>query len=144
MKLDTDIPGRRALLKEYEWGILAKLWELKAAGTKRNPFKGWASSQMHTWLKEGGYEGSQKYNLRSGQGPVSRSSVIQALNRFVDQGFMDYTEQTGKGGRHKVYRMIVDPPEFQQQVTDTFQKKLEEDVFSSGWSWLPLAVEVDV
>lgn len=143
MKLNTDTPGRRALLKAYEWGILCKLWELKAAGTKRNPFEGWTSGQVHAFLKEKGYKATQKYTGRSGQGPVSRASVIGALNRFVDQGFMDYTERSGKGGWHKVYRLIVDPHEFQQQVTDIFQHKLAE-VFSSGWHRLSLAVEGEV
>lgn len=40
--------------------------------------------------------------------PVSRSSVINFLNSLVDEKIVVYTEETGKGGYHRVYSLA--PP----------------------------------
>ncbi len=34
-------------------------------------------------------------------GSISRTSVIFAMNRFVDQGILGWRDATGKGGHHK-------------------------------------------
>lgn len=37
--------------------------------------------------------------------PISRASIINSLNMMVDEGVLSFTERTGKGGHHRVYRL---------------------------------------
>ncbi len=37
--------------------------------------------------------------------PISRASIINSLNMMVDEEILSFTERTGKGGHHRVYRL---------------------------------------
>ena len=37
--------------------------------------------------------------------PISRASIINSLNMMVDEGVLSFTDRTGKGGHHRVYRL---------------------------------------
>ena len=37
--------------------------------------------------------------------PISRASIINSLNMMVDEEILSFTEVTGKGGHHRVYRL---------------------------------------
>ena len=37
--------------------------------------------------------------------PISRASIINSLNMMVDEGVLQFTEVTGKGGHQRVYRL---------------------------------------
>lgn len=64
-------------------------------------------------------------NVRLGTGKsISRASVIFFLNRRVDQGVLNYTTATGKGGHHRIYSPILD--ELVQKIrTENFRKPVE-------------------
>ncbi|MBW1933231.1 MAG: hypothetical protein JRI56_09530 [Deltaproteobacteria bacterium] len=57
-------------------------------------------------------------------GSISRASVINYLNAMVDEGLITYTEETGKGGHHRVYATKYDEAAFKQQIAGQVIKKL--------------------
>ena len=60
----------------------------------------------------------------------SRASVIFSLNDMVDDGILEYEEESGKGGYHRVYYPKMDREGFTRHVTKTITDKLRE-VFPS-------------
>ena len=54
---------------------------------------------------------------------ISRASIINFLNAMVDESVLDYTERSGKGGYHRVYR-----PKLKETA---FKKFLAEMIISS-------------
>ena len=56
----------------------------------------------------------------------SRASVIFSLNDMVDDGILEYEEETGKGGYHRVYYPKMDREEFAKHVKKTITEKLDE------------------
>ena len=50
--------------------------------------------------------------------PVSRSAIIQFLNKMTEESFIDFTVNTGKGGVHKLYKLTGEGTE------KDFRKKL--------------------
>ncbi len=99
--------GLLCVLKPYQIAVMHYLWDTK---TPR------ISSQVHTYLQDLG-----------GEAAMSRASVINFLNRMVDEGFLDYEEATGKGGYHKVYSlnaMSLDERTFRNQIRLRFDEKL--------------------
>lgn len=79
--------------------------------------------------------GKEKTGVSSGQAyqylqtlpeKKSRASVIFFLNDMVDEGVLDYEEESGKGGYHKIYYQKVDRKQFAEHVTRTVTDKLHE------------------
>ena len=60
----------------------------------------------------------------------SRASVIFSLNDMVDDGILEYEEETGKGGYHRVYYPKRNREEFAKHVKKTITDKPKE-VFPS-------------
>ncbi|MGD2141845.1 MAG: BlaI/MecI/CopY family transcriptional regulator [Candidatus Bathyarchaeota archaeon] len=58
---------------------------------------------------------------------ISRASIINFLNAMVDEGVLDYTEQTGKGGYHRVYMPKLDESEFRKYMAKTMISSLMKD-----------------
>lgn len=105
MKLDTKLEGLGAIWKPYE----IKSIDILLSHEKRQ-------SSGEVWLKV----------LESGI-KISRASVIFFLNRLVDEGLADFTEETGKGGYHKLYGLIADDRyELGSIIIDRFLYKLWE------------------
>jgi len=89
-KFDPSQPGLRKTLKEYEELALRHIWSVGEEG----------AASRSTW---------ETVNMQLGTGKsISRASVINALNRFVDQGVLGWRDATGKGGHHKVYYPLMD------------------------------------
>ena len=57
---------------------------------------------------------------------ISRASVIQAANRFVDNGIWDYITRTGKGGHHKRYYAVLTEEQLWEHLRVTVIKKMVE------------------
>ena len=55
---------------------------------------------------------------------ISRASVINYLNAMVDDGMLDYTETTGKGGHHRVYTIAYTETEFKRRIAELVIIKL--------------------
>ena len=61
-----------------------------------------------------------------GSKTISRASIIFFLNAMCDEGVLDYREETGKGGYHRVYSPKMDEEEFKRHVVKTVISKLSE------------------
>lgn len=64
---------------------------------------------------------------------VSRTTVINGLSQMVDLGFLEYTEQTGKGGIHRVYVAT----KTEEGIATIIIRKL---VMSIYWNWPDVAL----
>jgi len=89
--------GLGVVFKPYCAEMMRELWRRQ---TKR---KGANSREMHEHIL-GDYPDKRRN--------VSRASVIIELNNFVGWGILSYTEKTGKGGHHRVYRAKMTEEEF--------------------------------
>ena len=58
---------------------------------------------------------------------ISRASIINFLNRMVDEGVLDFDERTGKGGYHRVYRSKLSETEFKKLLAKTVISSLLRD-----------------
>lgn len=58
---------------------------------------------------------------------ISRASVIFFLNRMVDQGVLDYTSATGKGGYHRVYFPVMDERGYKKFLLKTMVESMRRD-----------------
>ena len=61
-----------------------------------------------------------------GSKTISRASIIFFLNAMCDEGVLDYREETGKGGYHRVYFPMMNEEEFKRHVAKTLTSKLSE------------------
>jgi predicted transcriptional regulator len=108
MKIDTSKEGLHALFKPYQVILMEFIWG------QNNPKRtGITSGQAHKFLQ-------------SQPDKKSRASVINFLNDMVDEGVLDYEEESGKGGYHRVYYPNMDKARFSKYVTKTITDKLHE------------------
>jgi len=113
MQLSTDRPGLVAVFKEWQVPLVLELFDGKPM----------SSREAWKFLGDNDVRAGQK-----GQGPrpVSRASVINFMNSLVDQGLLDYSLVTGKGGHRRIYRMILTREVFAHKITGQFVNKLLE------------------
>ena len=108
MIFDTSGEGLLTLFKPYQAALLEQIWKLN------NPHRtGITSGQAYNYLQ--GHPDSK-----------SRASVILFLNEMVDEGVLDYEEESGKGGYHRVYYPKMDREQFAKHVVETITDKLNE------------------
>jgi len=106
LKFDLAEEGLRCLFKPYQVEIMRHLWRTR---------KPMISRDAHLHLQEVG-----------GDVAKSRASVINFLNLMVDEGILDYTEETGKGGHHRIYSPIDrTEQDFRETVYRVFHGKLK-------------------
>ena len=55
---------------------------------------------------------------------ISRASIINSLNMMVDEGVLSFTERTGKGGHHRVYRLDMTWSELKEYLARIVIDKL--------------------
>ena len=111
MEFDTSKDGLLTLFKPYQAALLEHIWKLN------NPSRtGITSGQAHGFIQGTGEKELMK----------SRASVINFLNDMVDEGVLDYEEESGKGGYHRVYYPKIDRKQFAKHVTKTITDKLKE------------------
>ena len=58
---------------------------------------------------------------------ISRASIINFLKAMADEGVLNYTERTGKGGYHRVYTPRLNESEFKKYVAQTMIASLLKD-----------------
>jgi Fe2+ or Zn2+ uptake regulation protein len=56
---------------------------------------------------------------------ISRASIINFLNASVDNGLLDYTETTGKGGYRRLYSSKLNKPDASVYLTGIVSEKLQ-------------------
>ena len=63
--------------------------------------------------------------------PISRASIINSLNMMVEEKVLSFTERTGKGGYHRVYRLEMTDSELKEYlariVIDKLMKEYPEE-----------------
>jgi len=108
MIFDTSGEGLLTLFKPYQAALLEHIWELNNQGRT-----GITSGQAHEVLK--GHPDSK-----------SRASVIFFLDDMVEKGVLEYEQESGKGGYHRVYYPKTDREQFAKYVVETITDKLYE------------------
>ena len=56
---------------------------------------------------------------------ISRASIINFLNASVDNGLLDYTETTGKGGYRRLYTSKLTKPEVSVYLSEIVSDRLQ-------------------
>ena len=108
MIFDTSGEGLLTLFKPYQAFLLERIWELNSGERV-----GVSSGDAHRFLQ--GHPDSK-----------SRASVIFFLDDLVEEGVLEYEEESGKGGYHRVYYPKMDREQFARYVIKTITDKLSE------------------
>ena len=107
--LDPTASGLSKVLRDYQQEALRFIW--KSEG------KGLTSRMVHSNVKE---------RLDGGKS-ISRASIINFLNAMVDEGVLDYVEETAKGGNRRVYSAKFDEAGFKRSLAESFILSLMKD-----------------
>lgn len=70
--------------------------------------------------------GIRRKRYSSSGASISRASIINFLNSMVDEGLLDYTEITGKGGHRRIYSASKREQEFWEYIIRVTSKRLIE------------------
>jgi len=111
MKLDTEESGLRKVFKVYEIVGLEYLFSVE------EPV---GSGKVWAWINAGSEWGQTPGNS------ISRASVINFLNRLVNEDLLTWKDATGKGGHHRLYKMVLSRQEFVKKVIEKFITALKE------------------
>ena len=100
--------GLAKIFRAYQEEALKFIWEVGDQG----------AISKEVWIK---------VNERLADMTISRASIINFLNAMVDEGILDYHEETGKGGYHRVYRPKLDESSFKRHVAQIMISSLMKD-----------------
>jgi len=106
---DTSKQGLETVMRDYQEMAMRFLWERGEEGT----------ISKDVWLHV------NKLLMEEGRS-ISRASIINFLNDMVDADVLNYREEPGKGGYHRVYFPTFDEEGFKRYVTKTVISKLSE------------------
>jgi predicted transcriptional regulator len=107
--IDSSKKGLSMVLREYEELALKYVW--------MNPEKGVSSRETHMHVNK---------NLGETQ-TISRASIINFLNRMVDENTLSYKERTTKGGMKRVYFPKLDEKGFKLLISKSIITNLLRD-----------------
>jgi predicted transcriptional regulator len=107
LTIDTAGHGLAMMLKDYQQEALHYIWA-----------KGEGASSRDVWSQV-----NKKLKTRS----ISRASIINFLNAMVDEGVLNYTEITGKGGHRRIYSTKLNEAQFKQYVAEVVLRNLIRD-----------------
>ena len=107
--VDTSSEGLAMVLKDYQEAALRYLWRLDGEG----------ASSRDVWV--------QVNDDLTGKRTISRASIINFLNSMVDEGVLNYTEITGKGGHRRIYSAKYDEAGFKQYIAKVVLGNLLRD-----------------
>lgn len=124
LRIDTAEKGLRMVFKDYQELAMRHLWSLGGEGASSRDVR----EQVNRSLPEGQ--------------SISRASIINFLNAMVDDGVLDYTKATGKGGHRRIYSMKYDEAGFKEHVARQvigallrdFPEKTRKAIENSGWA----------
>jgi predicted transcriptional regulator len=125
LKIDASEEGLRMIIKDYQEAALRYIWRLGGEGT----------SSRDVW--------TQVNEELKGERTISRASIINFLNAMVDDGMLNYTETTGKGGHRRIYSMKYDEAGFKEyvarQVIGSLLRDFPEETKKAieGTEWAP-------
>lgn len=75
-------------------------------------------------IRPNGANSREVYFHVSNNMEISRASIINFLNLLVDDGVLEYTETTGKGGHHRIYSIPFSETEFKEYLAKQLLQKL--------------------
>jgi len=109
---DTKEEGFRTILKDYQEIALRHLWRLDGGG----------ASSRDVWVNVNKVMNADPSQRDS----ISRASIINFMNYMVDEGAVDYTEITGKGGHRRIYSAKYDEEGTKRYLAKKIISKLLE------------------
>jgi len=104
LSLDSGKQGLAMFFKDWQGESLRYLWSIQPEG----------ANSRSVWLNVN----------ESLEGSISRASIINYLNDMVDEELLTYTEKTGKGGHHRVYRITFNEQKFKAHIAGRIISKL--------------------
>ncbi len=107
--LDPRASGLSKVFRDYQQEALRFIW--KSEG------KGLTSRAVYTHVNR---------RLDGGKS-ISRASIINFLNAMVEEGVLDYVEETAKGGYRRVYSAKLDEVGFKRELAESFVSSLMRD-----------------
>jgi predicted transcriptional regulator len=108
LTFDPKGDGFSKVLKDYQEEAMKFVWENDTAVTSRD-----------VWHHVNEAFGGEK--------TISRASIINFLNDMVEEGVLDYEEQSGKGGYHRVYHSKLDESGFKKAIAKSVISSLMRD-----------------
>lgn len=106
--LDPNKKGFEKVLRDYQIEALRNVWGSSEGATSR---------EVYDSVNEG---------LR-GEKTISRASIINFLNGMCDEGVLNYTEETCKGGVRRKYSPGLDEEEFKRYIAKSVIDSLLRD-----------------
>ncbi len=107
--IDTANEGLSMVLKDYQEVALHFIWRKDGEGV----------SSRDVWM--------QVNEDLKGIRTISRASIINFLNSMVDEGVLNYTEITGKGGHRRIYTNKYNEAEYKKYIARTILDNLLRD-----------------
>ena len=102
--------GLETIFRDYQILSMKYLWGKKDKGAGSGEV--WLN--VNKSLKEKGKE-------------ISRASIIFFLNDMVDHDILEYVEESGKGGYHRIYAPVYDEMGFREHLAKMLISKLRRD-----------------
>lgn len=109
LKFDPGESGLSKVFREYQIEAMRFLWGREEGGA--------VSREVWAHVNEA---------LKGGRS-ISRASIINFLNAMVDEGVLDYTERSGKGGYHRVYTPKMGEEDFARFLIENLLSSLMRD-----------------
>ena len=108
MIIDPSKTGLEKVLRDYQIEALKVIWS--------NTGEGLTSREVY-----------EAVNKKLGNKSVSRASIINFLNAMVDEGVLDFEEETCKGGMRRKYSKGLDEDGFKRYIASTVIESLLRD-----------------
>jgi hypothetical protein len=98
LMIDPTKKGFEKVLRTYQIEAMKHVWN--------NAKEGATSRQVY----------NQVNTVLDGGNKISRASIINFLNSMCDEGILNYTEETCKGGTRRKYTPALDEAGFQRYI----------------------------
>jgi predicted transcriptional regulator len=107
--IDPTKKGFEKVLRVYQIEAMKHVW--------KNAEEGVTSRQVYNYVN-GALDGGKK---------ISRASIINFLNSMCDEGVLDYTEETCKGGTRRKYTPALNEDAFKRYIVRSVFDSLMKD-----------------
>ena len=109
LMIDPTKKGLEKVLRIYQVEAMKHVW--------KNAKEGATSRQVY----------NQVNAMLDGGKKISRASIINFLNSMCDEGILNYTEETCKGGTRRIYTPAMDEAGFERYIVRTVFDSLMKD-----------------
>jgi predicted transcriptional regulator len=109
LTVDPTKTGFEKVLRVYQIEAMRHVW--------KNAKEGATSRQVY----------NQVNSVLDGGKKISRASIINFLNIMCDEGILNYTEETCKGGTRRKYTPALDEAGFQRYIARSVFDSLMKD-----------------